>query len=457
LAPATNRLFSSKMGYDFSNVKIHTDKAAAESAKGINAKAYATGNNIVFSEGQFDMESQQGKRLMAHELTHIIQQNPDVQREPVDAGVPIAGVPDKSAIAKELEEVWYTKGKDAFIDRVKKLRPEERGDMDTHVFILNNLPGDERWYAETLLFWGPEYGWSFEQKIELELKSLPQSKGYAGVSSLLKGASTSEKKTILKSFLTRMKILFSKQDFAKLMVDIDIPALISGAGNSEKLWILNDEPLMILLKQEFSQGQFNKLVKDLINLSHLPAGVLQDTVADLLYSPEEIDRNTAKGLINQRLTVYYFESLTHASDEADVLKKNGYDAAKYSVYNSPPGSKGPLIVPHNAMGFWIQGTSVIVGYQSRSLADWKIILVHETNHALNPVSGLDPVKNYITEFRAYWVSTYRGVANPDDRASQIKAHILKEYPLISEPYNKKADVKKAIDAYTRPDGNLLNK
>jgi hypothetical protein len=68
-----NQFFSSKMGYDFSNVKIHTDQTAAESAKDVNAKAYTVGNNVVFNEGQYNTESNEGKKLMAHELAHVVQ------------------------------------------------------------------------------------------------------------------------------------------------------------------------------------------------------------------------------------------------------------------------------------------------------------------------------------------------------------------------------------------------
>lgn len=70
-----NNFFSERMGFDFSDVRIHTDKEAAESAKAVNAKAYAVGNNIVFNEGQYDTESGEGKKLMAHELAHVVQNN----------------------------------------------------------------------------------------------------------------------------------------------------------------------------------------------------------------------------------------------------------------------------------------------------------------------------------------------------------------------------------------------
>jgi peptidoglycan hydrolase-like protein with peptidoglycan-binding domain len=70
----TNSFFSFRMGYDFSDVKVHTDQEAADSAKELNAKAYTLKNNIVFNEGQYNPESAEGKRLMAHELAHVVQQ-----------------------------------------------------------------------------------------------------------------------------------------------------------------------------------------------------------------------------------------------------------------------------------------------------------------------------------------------------------------------------------------------
>jgi hypothetical protein len=67
--------FESRMGYDFSDVRLHTDSNAARSAQSINALAYTNGNNIVFNEGQFAPGTDSGKRLLSHELTHVIQQS----------------------------------------------------------------------------------------------------------------------------------------------------------------------------------------------------------------------------------------------------------------------------------------------------------------------------------------------------------------------------------------------
>ncbi|MFN0276477.1 MAG: DUF4157 domain-containing protein [Chitinophagales bacterium] len=81
LPPQTNQFFSQKIGYDFSNVKIHTDAVAAKSAQSINALAYTTGSNIVFNQNQYQPETDAGKKLLAHELTHVVQQNGMVSRD----------------------------------------------------------------------------------------------------------------------------------------------------------------------------------------------------------------------------------------------------------------------------------------------------------------------------------------------------------------------------------------
>lgn len=85
LAANQKSFFESGIGYDFSDVKIHTGSEASQSAKNINALAYTHGNNIVFGEGQYQPDTDTGKKLLAHELTHVVQQkgNAMVQRQEV--------------------------------------------------------------------------------------------------------------------------------------------------------------------------------------------------------------------------------------------------------------------------------------------------------------------------------------------------------------------------------------
>lgn len=63
-----------RFGYDFSRVRVHTGDRAAESASSVNALAYTVGNSVVFGRDAYRPESSAGRRLIAHELTHVVQQ-----------------------------------------------------------------------------------------------------------------------------------------------------------------------------------------------------------------------------------------------------------------------------------------------------------------------------------------------------------------------------------------------
>jgi hypothetical protein len=66
---------------DFSRVRIHTDAKAAESARAVNARAYTVGHDIVFGAGQYVPGTSEGRRLIAHELTHVVQQQRGIKPE----------------------------------------------------------------------------------------------------------------------------------------------------------------------------------------------------------------------------------------------------------------------------------------------------------------------------------------------------------------------------------------
>ncbi len=74
----TQSFMSSRFGNDFNSVKIHTDGNAIQMNRELNAKAFTTGNDIYFNEGQYQPGSDSGKYLLAHELTHTIQQNKNI-------------------------------------------------------------------------------------------------------------------------------------------------------------------------------------------------------------------------------------------------------------------------------------------------------------------------------------------------------------------------------------------
>jgi hypothetical protein len=63
-----------RLGHDFSDVRVHTDGAAHRSAESVSAQAYTVGSDIVFQDGRYDPASSAGAHMLAHELTHVVQQ-----------------------------------------------------------------------------------------------------------------------------------------------------------------------------------------------------------------------------------------------------------------------------------------------------------------------------------------------------------------------------------------------
>jgi uncharacterized protein DUF4157 len=74
LDTATRAFMEPRFGHDFGAVRVHVDSQAAESADAINARAYTIGRNVVFGASQYQPEKPEGGRLLAHELTHVVQQ-----------------------------------------------------------------------------------------------------------------------------------------------------------------------------------------------------------------------------------------------------------------------------------------------------------------------------------------------------------------------------------------------
>jgi hypothetical protein len=70
----TRSFFETHLGHDFSGVRIHTESAAAESARSVKARAYTLGRDVVFDSGEYQPHTDGGKALLAHELAHTVQQ-----------------------------------------------------------------------------------------------------------------------------------------------------------------------------------------------------------------------------------------------------------------------------------------------------------------------------------------------------------------------------------------------
>jgi hypothetical protein len=75
LDASTRSFMEPRFGHDFSNVRVHTDARAAQTADALNAQAYTVGNHVVFGNGNYLPGTNTGQQLLAHELTHVVQQS----------------------------------------------------------------------------------------------------------------------------------------------------------------------------------------------------------------------------------------------------------------------------------------------------------------------------------------------------------------------------------------------
>jgi hypothetical protein len=84
----TKGFMEGRLGADFGDVRVHTGAKADESARSINAQAYTVGTDVVFQSGKYEPDTDSGRHVLAHELTHVVQQK---------AG-PVAGTPSPGGI-----------------------------------------------------------------------------------------------------------------------------------------------------------------------------------------------------------------------------------------------------------------------------------------------------------------------------------------------------------------------
>lgn len=123
LEPALRRDMEQRFGHDFSRVRVHSGAAAEQSAREINANAYTVGHAIVFDAGRFAPGTQGGRRLIAHELTHVVQQS-GAQGFHADRGnemrdpLPAASSSPTGIIQREVNPKRIA-SKEAVLDKIK--------------------------------------------------------------------------------------------------------------------------------------------------------------------------------------------------------------------------------------------------------------------------------------------------------------------------------------------------
>ncbi|NVK64909.1 MAG: DUF4157 domain-containing protein [Flavobacteriales bacterium] len=161
LTGKTKNEMESGFGNDFSNVNIHTDQNAAQMSQELGAKAFAHGNDIYFNKGQYNPESSEGKHLLAHELTHTIQQKGMVQKK-VQRDLAVEP-PNPKAVAKTLTDsevesaIKYNKKRFKRESELKTLRDV--------LGLLHDVATIDKEFVQTVAQWQAENNLKVDGKI----------------------------------------------------------------------------------------------------------------------------------------------------------------------------------------------------------------------------------------------------------------------------------------------------
>jgi flagellar motor protein MotB len=146
LEPALQQDMERRFGHDFSQVRVHSGAAAAQSAADVNAQAYTVGHNVVFGAGRFAPGTQVGRRLLAHELTHVVQQatslSSTIQRQPDEEEV------SAEDFAKKLEkESLFQKAENAVREKILKEIKDGPKTITKKIFdtIVDSAPIDQQY------------------------------------------------------------------------------------------------------------------------------------------------------------------------------------------------------------------------------------------------------------------------------------------------------------------------
>ena len=96
LDAGTRAEMEGRFGQDFGAVRVHTDVQASESAQSVQAHAYTVGSDIVFQSGRYEPGTAEGRRTLAHELTHVVQQRSGpVDGTPAGGGIKVSDPSDR--------------------------------------------------------------------------------------------------------------------------------------------------------------------------------------------------------------------------------------------------------------------------------------------------------------------------------------------------------------------------
>jgi hypothetical protein len=144
LAPEARAFYEPRFAYDFSSVRIHSGQKAAASARALGASAYTVGRNVVFGAGEYAPATLSGKNLLAHELSHVVQQT--------GAGQQTLLLVQRSPLSDSIKTAWAAEPTlEALLARLSNADVQNaQGDTDVDAELTSILSGraDDLWVAQ---------------------------------------------------------------------------------------------------------------------------------------------------------------------------------------------------------------------------------------------------------------------------------------------------------------------
>jgi len=188
LDPATRESMESRFGQDFGGVRIHTDQQASAAARSVDARAFTIGSDVAFGSGEFSPETKSGKKLLAHELAHVVQQ----RKTRTPKGVQRAGIIESIARLfgggtfsdEELEQYL------AFLDKNNRIEDHYDSDNKAREIVRRWQRGD------------PKYILTIRRKVLLIQEMLTGYTSHAdevGILALLSGSGPTEFTSVVDS------------------------------------------------------------------------------------------------------------------------------------------------------------------------------------------------------------------------------------------------------------------
>ncbi|WP_246163649.1 DUF4157 domain-containing protein [Brasilonema sennae] len=191
LADSIREPMEQAFGADFSSVKIHTDRQSDQLNQSIQARAFTTGQNVFFRQGEYNPRSWGGQELLAHELTHVVQQNKNVVQRSKDIHVK-TGVSSYEVIQRvgEEEASTYTVNKEIRRGNRRGSVDETRYESLAKVRFVRECKNKIRQVLEQDLLNQPLLDKGFAQEIENILKD--ETRFHAILTSLIQAGNCGE-------------------------------------------------------------------------------------------------------------------------------------------------------------------------------------------------------------------------------------------------------------------------